>query len=132
MSQLRKQLRLIMPKLSSEANKLRDVEARSRWMKLRKITESTKSLSKACMFYGWSEDSYQKWGERLRKQPRVRSLFAKSRKPYRSPNQTKPRKAKKVAQVRRSDPSLGPERISDDLQRHFEMQVAASTVYAIL
>jgi hypothetical protein len=132
MSQLREQLRKMMPRLSTEANKLRDPEARSRWMKLKAITLSTKSLANACAFYGWSEDAYRKWGLRLKKQPRLEILFSKSRKPKRSPNQTKPRKEKKVAQIRRADPSLGPERISDDLQRHFKMQVPPSTVYAIL
>jgi len=132
MSQLREQLRKMMPRLSEEANKLRDPEARSRWMKLKAITESTKSLAKACVFYGWSEDAYRKWGLRLKKQPRLEILFSRSRKPKRSPNQTKPRKEKKVAQIRRADPSLGPERISDDLARHFNMQVPPSTVYAIL
>jgi hypothetical protein len=38
MSRLRSQLRKIMPRLSSEANKLRDEEARSRWMRMRQIT----------------------------------------------------------------------------------------------
>lgn len=132
MSQLRLQLRKIMPRLASEANKLRDTEARSRWMKLKDITNSPKSLSRACAFYGWSMDAYQKWGTRLRKQPRVEMLFSRSRKPYRSPNRTKPRKEKKVAQLRRADPSLGPERISNDLMRIFNMEVAPSTVYAIL
>ena len=71
MSQLRLQLRKILPRLSAEANKLRDPEARSRWMKLKQITESKKSLSRACAFFGWSEDAYCKWGHRLRKQPRL-------------------------------------------------------------
>jgi len=121
-----------MPRLAGEANKLRDKEARSRWMMLKQITESTKSLARACAFYGWSEDSYRKWGTRLRKQPRVASIMSKSRKPHRSPTRTKPRKEKKVAQLRRADPSLGPERISFDLQRFFNMIVSPSTVYAIL
>ncbi len=38
MSLLRKQLKLILPRLAQEANKLRDTEARSRWMKLKQIT----------------------------------------------------------------------------------------------
>lgn len=132
MSQLREQLRKIMPRLSAEANKLRDSQARSRWMKLKSISMSTKSLSQACAFYGWSMDAYYKWGARLRKQPRVEVLLTRSRKPYRSPNKTKPRKEKKVTQIRRSDPSLGPERISNDLRRHFNIRVPPSTVYAIL
>ncbi len=132
MSQLREQLRKIIPRLSLEANKLRDTEARSRWMKLKLITLSPKSLSKACAFYGWSMDAYQKWGTRLRKEPRVDKLLSKSRKPHRSPLKTKPRKEKKVAQIRRTDPSLGPERISDELQRHYKLDVPPSTVYSIL
>jgi hypothetical protein len=132
MSHLRKLLIKIMPKLSSEANKLRDTEARSRWMRLKQITMSPKSLSKACAFYGCFMDAYNKRGTRLKKQPRIESLISRSRKPYRSPNQTKPRKAKKVVQLRRHDPSQGPERISQDLKRVFNMNVAPSTVYAIL
>lgn len=132
MSQLRSQLRKIMPRLSTEANKLRDPEARSRWMKLKQITWSPKPLARACAFYGWSEDAYSKWGTRLRKQPRIESVMSKSRKPHRSPNKTKPRKEKKVAQLRRADPSLGPERISFDLQKFFKILVPPSTVYAVL
>jgi len=59
MSQLRLQLRKIMPRLASEANKLRDEEARSRWMNLKKIVESTKSIAVACSHNGWSEDSFE-------------------------------------------------------------------------
>ena len=132
MSHLRKLLIKIMPKLSAEANKLRDTEARSRWMKLKQITMSPKSLSKACAFYGCSMDVYNKWGLRLTRKPRIESLLSKSRKPSRSPNQTKPQKAKKVVQLRLHDPSQGPERISQDLKRVFNMNVAPSTVYAIL
>jgi hypothetical protein len=132
MSPLRLQLKKIMPRLSAQANKLRDTEARSRWMKLKLITMSSKSLSKACAFYGWSMDAYNKWGNRLRKNPRVESLLSKSRKPYRSPRLTKPKKVKKVLQLRRLDPSLGPERISNDLKILFNMQIPTSTVYAIL
>ncbi len=132
MSQLRKQLRLIMPRLSKQANKLRDTEARSRWMKLKQITMSPKSLTQACAFYGWSMDAYTKWGTRLRKEPRLEKLHSKSRKPHRSPTRTKPKKEKKVLQIRRADPSLGPERISFDLRNIFEILVPPSTVYAIL
>jgi transposase InsO family protein len=132
MSQLRKQLKKILPRLSGEANKLRDPEARSRWMKIKQITESPKSLSRACAFYGLSMDAYGKWGNRLCKQPGVETLLSRSRKPYRSPNKTKPRKTKKVMQLRRQDPHLGPERISYDLKQVFNMNVPPSTVYAIL
>lgn len=132
MSQLRNLLRKIMPRLAKEANKLRDEEARSRWMKMRSITMSPKSLSKACASNGWSMDAYSKWGTRLRKQPRVESLFSKSRKPFRSPKKTKPKKEKKVVQLRRAQPSYGPERISQDLKQLFNINVPPSTAHAIL
>ncbi|GEM_PF-3885431 len=44
MSRFRKLLKKIMPKLSAEANKLGDTEARSRWMNLKQITMSSKSF----------------------------------------------------------------------------------------
>jgi hypothetical protein len=109
MSQLRNQLRKLLPRFSKEANKIRNEEARSRWMKLRKITESTKSLAQACRFYGMSEDSYSKWARRLLKSPCAEALSSKSRRPYRSPNKTKPRVEKTVLKIRRVEPYLGPD-----------------------
>ena len=101
-------------------------------MTLRKIVLSTKSLAGACRFYGVSEDWFHKWGAHLRKRPRVESLKSKSRKPYRSPNRTKPRIEKKVVALRRAEPSYGPERLSHEANELFGMKVAPSTVYAIL
>jgi len=132
MSQLRNQLRKLLPRFSKEANKITDSEARSRWMKLKKITESPKSLAQACRFFGMSEDAYSKWGKRLLKCPRAEALLSKSRKPYQSPNKTKPRLEKKVLKVRRVEPYLGPERISDTLEDLYATRVPPSTVYAIL
>lgn len=66
-------------------------------------------------------DTYSKWGTRLRKQPRVESLFSKSRNPFRSPKKTKPKKEKKVVQLRRAQPSYGVERISQDLKQLFNI-----------
>lgn len=132
MSQLKKQLRKLLPRFSQEANKIRDPEARSRWMKLRKITESTKSLAHACRFYGLSEDSYQKWGQRLLKKPRGEALSSRSRKPCRSPRKTKPRVEKQVLKIRRVEPYLGPERIANEAKKIFGLDVPPSTVFNIL
>ena len=132
MSQLKNQLSKIIPKLIKEASKIRDEEVRSRWMRLRKITESSKSLSQACRFYGMSEDCYRKWGKRLIARHRIESLFTRSRRPKRSPNKTKRRIEKKVIALRRFDPSLGPDRISYDLKVLYNLVVPESTVYAIL
>lgn len=132
MSQLKKQLRMIIARLGKEANKLSDPEARSRWMKLRSISESPKTLASACRFYGASEDWYRKWGLRLKKNPRIEILSSKSKRPHRSPRKTKAHIEKKVLKLRRAEPSHGPERISYDMKMVFELVVPSSTVYAIL
>ncbi len=132
MSQLKNQLSKIIPKLIKEASKIRDEEVRSRWMRLKRITESSKSLSQACRFYGMSEDCYRKWGNRLTRRHRIESLFTRSRRPKKSPNKTKRRIEKKVIALRKFDPSLGPDRISYDLKILYNLVVPESTVYAIL
>ena len=132
MSLLRNQLRKLLPRFTKEANKIINAEARSRWMRLRKITESTKSLAQACRFYGMSEDSYSKWGKRLLRYPRAESLESKSRKPYRSPNKTKPRIEKAVLKIRRVEPYLGPDRLSNEVKKLFDVSVPPSTCFAIL
>ena len=132
MSQLRNQLRKLLRRFAQEANKITNSEARSRWMRLRKITESTKSVAQACRFYGMSEDSYNKWGRRLLKRPRAESLESKSRRPYRSPFKTKPRAEKAVLKLRRVEPYLGPYRLSNEAKKIFNLNVPPSTCFAIL
>ncbi len=53
---LRVELCLMIPRLAKEANQLKDSEARSRWMKLRKIALSPKPVVKACANEGVSVD----------------------------------------------------------------------------
>ena len=132
MSQLKFKLSKLIPRFSKEANRIRDEEARSRWMKIRKITESSKSLAAACRFFGLSEDAYHKWGHRLLKKPVGESLLSKSRKPHRSPRKVKPRIEKKVLKIRRVEPYLGPERIADTLQENDKLKVPPSTIFNIL
>ncbi len=132
MSQLRNQLRKLLPRFSKEANKITNSEARSRWMKLRRITESPKALAAACRFYGMSEDTYAKWGKRLLKHPRWESLLSRSRKPHRSPRKTKPRIEKQILKIRRVEPYLGPERLSIEAQKVYSLKVPPSTCFAIL
>ena len=132
MSPLKKQLQLLLPKLAKEANQLKDPEARSRWMRIKRITDSPKSVRKACGFYGMSEDTYTKWGKRLWKLKSLKGLFSKSRKPWRSPGKTKKSVEKKVLKLRRVDPSQGPERIANDLKLLFGLIVSPSAVYSVL
>ena len=132
MSQLKNQLRLMIPRLAKEANQLKDKEARSRWMKIRVIALSPKSIARACADLGCSEDYFNKWGQRLLRFRRLAGLFSKSRRPYRSPKRTKPRLEKKVLKVRRVEPYLGPDRIANVVEKIYAETVAPSTVYAIL
>lgn len=129
---LKAELRLMIPRLAKEANQLKDTEARSRWMKLRKIALSVKSTDHACAHVGVSADWFRKWGNKLIKSRRLVGLFTKSRKPHRSPNKTKPRIEKQVLKIRRAEPYLGPERIADAALKLFNLEVPPSTIFAIL
>ena len=129
---LRAELRLMIPRLAPEANQLKDSEARSRWMKLRKIVLSPKTIASACADCGVSVDFFNKWGKRLVSLRRLKGLFTKSKKPHRSPNKTKPRVEKQILKIRRAEPYLGPERITDTALKLFELSVAPSTVFAVL
>lgn len=132
MSHLKKQLNKLLPRFSEEANKIKHPEARSRWMKIKKITESPKSLAQACRFFGMSEDAYNKWGRRVLKRPKAETLLSRSRKPYRSPNKSKPRIEKTVLKIRRVEPYLGPDRISDTAEKLFDLEIPPSTIFNIL
>ena len=129
---LKAELRLMIPRLAKEANQLKDPEARSRWMKLRKIALSVKSTNCACASAGVSVDWFGKWGNQLIKSRRLAGLFTKSRKPYRSPNKSKPRVEKTVLKIRRAEPYLGPDRIADTARKLFKLSVPPSTVFNIL
>ena len=132
MSELKDQLRLMIPRLAKEANKLTDPAARSRWMKIRAIALSPKAISKACAGQGCSVDFFEKWGKRLVKARGFLGLRTRSKKPHRSPMKTKPKIEKVVLKVRRVEPYLGPERISQTAKDLYELEVAPSTVFAIL
>ncbi|MBC7421480.1 MAG: hypothetical protein H7328_12205 [Bdellovibrio sp.] len=110
---LKAELRLMIPMLSKEANQLKDNEARSRWMRIKKIALSPKTIESCCASAGVSVDYFTKWGTRLVKSRRLKGLLTKSRRPYRSPNKTKPRLEKAVLKIRKAEPYLGPDRISD-------------------
>ena len=68
---LKAHLRLMIPRLAKEANQLKDPEARSRWMKLRKIALSPKTIESCCSNEGVSVDFFNKWGKRLVKSKRL-------------------------------------------------------------
>jgi transposase InsO family protein len=132
MSKLKDQLKKILPTLSGEANQNRDPEVKFRLYALKAIVESKKDVKKACEARGVSTDFFYEWGGRLVRQRKLSSLKSHSRKPKQSPAQTPRRVEKRIRKLRMAEPSHGPERISFDLKRLFNIECPPSTVYNVL
>lgn len=132
MSRLKIQLRQILPSLSEEANRCRDPEVRERLDLIKAIVRSNKSVVKACASVGKSTDWFTTWARRLIRGRCLEALKSLSRKPKRSPHQTPRRIEKRILAMRRAEPYLGPDRISFELKRLFNIVCAASTVHAVL
>jgi len=132
MSKLKNQLKVILPRLSEEANKNRDPEVKFRLYALKSIVESKKDVKKACEAKGVSTDFFYEWGGRLLQRRKLSSLKSKSRRPKTSPNKTSKRIERKILQMRKAEPSHGPERISFYLPKLFKVQCPPSTVFNVL
>ena len=128
MSQLRKQLKEVLPELREEAKHLRDAGARKRWGDLSFIASSAKSLIEACHWRGVSEDYFRKWAKRLLANKSLSALTSESRKPRSSPNKVSKYLEAKVVKLRKSKPFLGADRIKDILN----LRVSVSAVYNVL
>ncbi len=132
MSALKFQLRAILPKLSKEANANQDKEVKRHLYLIKAVCASTKSVKQVCEKRGVSTDQFYLWGKRLKKFKTLESLCSKSRRPKRSPRQTKKRIERKILALRAAEPSHGAERISFDLKRLFKIICAPMTVYNVL
>jgi len=132
MSALKDQLRLLLPKLSAEANANQTKEIKRHLYLIRSVCESKKSVKQVCGKLGVSTDQFYLWGKRLKKFKTISCLAGKSRKPKYSPRQTKVRIERKILALRKAEPSHGPERISFDLRRLFNIVCAPGTVYNVL
>lgn len=132
MSKLKHQLKSILPLLSEEANRCRDREVRERLDLIKGIIKSPKSLTKACAAAGKSTDWFGTWAKRLIKERSLEALKSRSRRPKHSANKTPKRIEKRVMQIRKAQPFLGPERVQDDLKRLFNMHCPVTTIYRIL
>jgi hypothetical protein len=132
MSELKKQLRLILPSLVREANANTNKEIRRHLYLIKAVVESPKSIVQVCEKRGTSTDQFYLWAKRLVKAKNISCLSSKSKKPKRSPGQTSKRVERKILALRKAEPSNGPERISFDLQKLFRIVCAPSTVYNIL
>jgi transposase InsO family protein len=132
MSELRKQLRVILPGLAKEANANTNKEIRRHLYLIKAVVESPKSVVQVCEKRGVSTDQFYLWAKRLLKAKNLTCLSSNSKKPKRSPRQTKKRIERKILALRKMEPSHGPERISFDLLKLFRIACAPSTVYNVL
>ena len=132
MSALKNQLKLILPKLSKEANANQDKEIKRHLYLIKAVCSSTKSVKQVCEKRGVSTDQFYLWAKRLKKFKSIACLGSLSRKPKYSPRQTKKRVERKILLLRKVEPSHGPERISFDLNRLFRIVCPPATVYNVL
>ena len=132
MSELIKQLRVILPSLSKEANANTNKEIRRHLYLIKAVVDSPKSVVQVCEARGVSTDQFYLWARRLAKFKNLICLSSKSKAPLRSPRQTKKRIERKISALRKAEPSHGPERISFDLMKLFKVKCAPSTVYNVL
>ncbi len=132
MPSLKLQLRKILPELSKQANTISDPEIKKKLYLIRAVVNSPKAISKVCEQRGVSSDFFYKWGWRLVKAKDLLVLRALSTKPRYCPHQTPKRVEKRIKNLRITEPSHGPERISFDLKKLFNMVCSPSGVYAVL
>lgn len=132
MSSLKYQLSQLLPTLSEQARSSSSQEIKRRYYQLKAVSESKKDLSKACRLHGVSREWYYSWGRRLLKTKLLNSLISKSRRPKRSPLITTKRVVRKIRRLRQLEPFSGPERISRDLQDHFNIKCPPRTVNNVL
>ena len=132
MSLLKNQLRVLLPKLSKEANANQDKDIKRHLYLIKAVVASEKSVKQVCDSRGVSTDQFYLWSGRLLKSKKLKSLSSRSRRPKRSPKQTKKRIERKIFALRKAEPSHGPERISFDLLRLFKIVCKPSTVYNVL
>jgi transposase InsO family protein len=130
---LKLQLKKILPGLSEQANRNKDPEVKKRLYLIKAVVNSPKSVEKVCQGRGVSTDSFYNWARMLLKLPiNIDSLKSVSTKPKSCPHQTPKRVEKRIKNLRLAEPSHGPERISFDLKKFYNMVCSPSAVYAVL
>jgi len=132
MSAIKYQLREVLSSLSAEANKIRDPEIKKRLYLLKAVSESKKDIKKTCESRGVSTDAFYEWSKRLLITKSLVALKSLSKAPKKFWNKTPERIEKRVVKIRKAEPFKGPETISFDLKRDYNMKCPPSTVAAIL
>jgi len=132
MSSLKYQLKELLPSLKGEANKISDPEVKRRFYLIKAVSESPKNVKRTCEARGVSTDYFYKWARKLLESKTLQALVSRSKAPKRFWNLTQKRVEKRIVKIRRAEPFKGPETISFDLKKRFNMICAPSTVAAIL
>ena len=132
MSAMKYQLKVLISSLGSEANKNKDPEVKRRFYLIKAVVESKKDVKKTCEGRGVSTDQFYMWAERLLEAKTLLSLASLSRSAKTFWNKTPRRVEKRIIKARKLEPFKGPDRISYDLKRNFNIVCPVSTVAAIL
>jgi len=132
MSSLKYRLRELLPSLSEQGKSCQDRAIKQRLYLVKAIAQSRRTIKAACEFRGVGRDRFYEWARRLLEKKSISALSPRSRKPLRSPNQTKAETEKKIVVLRNKKPFQGPERLSVALEEQYGLLVPPSTIYAVL
>lgn len=132
MSSLKYQLKVLISSLSAEANQSRDRDVKKRFYLIKAVVGSSKDVKKTCEMRGFSTDFFYAWAKRFIEFESLLGLKSQSKSAKSFWNKTPKRVEKKIIKLRRAEPFKGPERISFDLKKKFNIVCAVSTVAAIL
>ncbi len=128
MSQLRKQLRVLLPEIAHEAKSLNDRTASQRYRDLHFIVHSKQTVELACKLRCVSRDWFEKWARRVVERGSLLALRSRSRRPKNQPRKTSDFIERRIRKLRRDQPFLGCERIKENLN----LKVSRSTVNRVL
>lgn len=132
MPSLKYQLKVLVSSLSLQANQSHDPAVKRRFYLIRAVAQSNKDVKKTCEGRGISTDLFYKWASRLLEVGSLLALKSGSKAPKSFWNKTPKRVEKRILKLRKLEPFKGPERISFDLKKMFNIVCPVSTVAAIL
>jgi len=128
MSQLKRQLKVLLPELREEAKQIECMDAKRRYQDLKYIASSPKSVELACRHRQVSRDYFEKWTKKLLSMRSLAALVSGSRRPLNSPNKTSTRTENRILKLREENPFMGAETIKFNLN----LKQSSRTVHNIL
>ena len=128
MSQLRKQLKGLLPDIAHEAKSLNERTASQRYRDLHFVVYSKQTVELACKLRCISRDYFEKWARRVLDANSLIGLRSRSRTPKYQPRRTSDFIERRIRKLRNAEPFLGCERIKDRLK----LTASRSTVNRVL